>query len=166
MNTYKTTYFGDIEAEDDQELIEIETSVRDEGKDTDISIIIQYSGSCKERMSEIIDLLDNYFVLHKAAKRYIRENYENNDDMIDFLFRYAGQLGKLEYLGSGSKTFTLDIDRMIEKLEPPTLGFHERRNGKMAAQLSYYGPENVDLSLIITIDNELKIYGVEYYGEY
>jgi hypothetical protein len=71
----------------------------------------------------------------------------------------------LEYLNSGSKTFTVDIEKVIEKLEPPTVGFQECRNGKMAAQLSYYGPENTDISLIITLDDELKVYGVDYYEQ-
>jgi hypothetical protein len=165
MAVYKTKYFGDFEADNDQDLIEIETSVKDEGKETDVSIIIHYSGSYKKRMGEIIELLDNYFELHKAAKQYIMENYEKNDNIVDFLFKYAGQLGKIEYLKNGSKTFTVDIEKMIEKLEPPTVGFQEYRNGKIAAQLSYFGPENTDISLLITIDKELKIYSVDYYDQ-
>jgi hypothetical protein len=84
---------------------------------------------------------------------------------VDFLFKYAGQLGKKEYQKNGSKTFTIDMDRMTEKLEPPTVGFQEYRNGKIAAQLSYFGPEDTDLSLIITIDKELEVYCVDYYGQ-
>jgi hypothetical protein len=117
-------------------------------------------------MGEIIQLLDNYFELHEAAKRYIGENYAKNDDMVDFLFKYAGQLGKKEYIRSGIKTFTIDIDRMIERLEPPTVGFQECRNGEMAAQLHYYGPVNTDASLIITMNKDFKVYSVDYYGEY
>jgi hypothetical protein len=162
---YKTKYFGDFEAEDDQDLIEIETTVPEGGEDKEVSIIIHYSGAYKERIGEIIGLLDRYFELHEAAKRYIAENYEKNEHIVDYLFRYAGQLVKLEYLNSGSKTFTVDIEKVIEKLEPPTVGFQEYRNGKMAAQLSYYGPENTDISLIITMDDELKVYGVDYYDQ-
>jgi hypothetical protein len=67
---------------------------------------------------------------------------------------------------SGKKTFTVDIDTMIEKLDPPTVGFQEYRNGEMAAQLHYYGPVNTDASLIITMDKDFKVYSVDYYGEY
>lgn len=165
MATYKTKYFGDFEADDDQRLIEIETSIREEGEDKEVSIIIHYSGTYKERMGEIIGLLDRYFELHEAAKRYIAENYEENENMVDFLFRYAGQLGKIEYLKKGSKIFTVDIDKMIEILDPPTVGFQEYRDGKMAAQLSYYGPDNTSISLIITMDDELKVYSVDYYDQ-
>jgi hypothetical protein len=163
---YKTKYFGGFEAEDDQDLIEIETTVQEGGEDKEVSIIIHYSGAYKERIGEIIELLDSYFELHEAAKRYIAENYEEDENIVDFLFRYAGQLGKKEYQKNGIKTFTIDIDRMIEKLEPPTVGFNEYRNGKMVAKLSYFGPENVDLSIIINMDKELKVYSVDYYGEH
>jgi hypothetical protein len=54
---------------------------------------------------------------------------------------------------------------MIEKLEPPTVGFQEYRNGEMAAELSYYGPENTDISLIITMDKGYKVYSVEYHDQ-
>jgi hypothetical protein len=42
---YKTKYFGDFEAEDDQDLIEIETTVQEGGEDKEVSIIIHYSGA-------------------------------------------------------------------------------------------------------------------------
>jgi hypothetical protein len=161
MPVYKTKYFGNLEVDDD--LIEIETSVREEGKDTDLSIVIHYTGIYKERMEEIIQLLDKYYELHKAAKRYIGENYEKNDDMVDFLFKYAGQLGKQEYIRNGKKTFTVDIERMIEKLEPPSVGFQAYRSGEIAAQLSYYGPDNTDISLIVTINKDGEVYQVDYY---
>jgi hypothetical protein len=166
MAIYRTKYFGDFETGDEQDLIEIETSVQDGGEDKEVSIIIHYSENYKRRMGEIIQLLDKYFELHEAAKRYIANNYTENENMVDFLFRYAGQLGKIAYLKNGSKTFTIDIEKMIEKLEPPTVGFQEYRNGKIAAQLSYYGPENTDVSLIINMDDEYKVYSVDYYGEY
>jgi hypothetical protein len=67
---------------------------------------------------------------------------------------------------SGKKTFTVDIDTMIEKLDPPTVGFQEYRNGEMAVQLQYFGPVNTDASLIITMDKDCKVYSVDYYGEY
>jgi hypothetical protein len=166
MAIYKTKYFGDFEVEDDNDLIEIETTVKDGREDKEVSIVIHYSDTYKARMGEIIQLLDRYFELHEAAKRYIGKNYEKNDDMVDFLFKYAGQLGKKEYMRNGNKTFTVDIDTMIEKLDPPTVGFQEYRNGEMAAQLQYFGPVNTDASLIITIDKDCKVYSVDYYGEY
>jgi hypothetical protein len=55
---------------------------------------------------------------------------------------------------------------MIEKLDPPTVGFQEYRNGEIAAQLHYFGPLNTDVSLIITLDEDCKVYSVDYYGEY
>jgi hypothetical protein len=165
MAVYKTKYFGDFEADDDQDLIEIETSVQEDGEDKEVSIIIHYSGAYKERMGEIIGLLDNYFELHGAAKRYIGDNYEKNKDMVDFLFALAGELGKKEFIKSGNKTFSVNIEKIIEKLDPPTVGFQEYRNGEIAAQLSYFGPEDTEISLLITMDKELKVYGVDYYDQ-
>jgi hypothetical protein len=166
MALYHTRYFGDFEADDDNDLIEIETSVQEGGEDTEVSIIIHYSENYKDRMEEIIQLLDKYFELHEAAKRYIREKYENNEDMIDFLFKYAGQLGKKEYVKKGNKNFSMELDRIIEKLEPPSVGFQSYRNGKIAASLSYYGPDCSDFSLVIDMDKDGKIYHVNYFARF
>jgi hypothetical protein len=163
MALYHTRYFGDFEADDDNDLIEMETSVRDGGEDTEISIIIHYSENYKDRMDEIVQLLDKYFELHEAVKRYIGENYEHNEDMIGFLFKYAGQLGKKEYVKNGNKRFSVEIDKMIEKLEPPSIGFQVYKNGTIAASLSYYGP---DFSLIVDIDKDGKVYHVEYFDQF
>jgi hypothetical protein len=166
MALYKTKYFGDFEAADDDETVEVETFIEVNGEDKEVVIVIHNFSDYKDRIHEFIELLDSYFELHETIKGYIAENYEDNEDFIDFLFKYAGQLAKLEYIKTGSKTISIDLDALIKRLDPPSVSLQEYSNGKITASLSYYGPACTDLSLIFDIDRDCKIYGIQYYGEY
>jgi hypothetical protein len=97
MAIYKTKYFGDFEAEDEDETIEIETVVQEDGEDKEVAIVISNFADYKDRIHEIIELLDKYYELHEAVKAYIGEKYEENEDFTDFIFKYAGQWAKREY---------------------------------------------------------------------
>jgi hypothetical protein len=166
MALYKTKYFGDFEAADDEETVEIETFIQEGGEDKEVVIVISHFADYKDRIDEFIELLDNYFDLHEMVKTYIIEKHEENEDFIDFLFKYAGQLAKQEYLKNGTKTISFDLDTLIKRLDPPSVSLQEYSNGKITARLSYYGPDCPDLSLIFDIDKDLKIYSIDYYGEY
>jgi hypothetical protein len=166
MAVYKTKYFGDFEADDDEETVEIETFIREGGEDKEVVVVISHFADYKDRIYEFIELLDNYFDLHKAVKTYIGEKYDKNDDFVDFLFKYAGQLAKHVYLKTGSKTISFDLNRLIKELDPPSVSLQEYSNGKIVARLSYYGPDCTDFSLIFDIDKDCKIYGINYYGQY
>jgi hypothetical protein len=85
--------------------------------------------------------------------------------LIDFLFKYAGQLAKHGYLKNGSKTISLDLDAMIKGLDPPCVSLQEYSNGKITARLSYYGPDCSGFSLTFDIDRDCKIYSINYYGD-
>jgi hypothetical protein len=163
---YKTKYFGDFEADDDEETVEIETFIQEGGEDKEVAIVISHFSDYKDRIHEVIELLDNYFDLHETVKAYIGEKYEGNEDFIDFLFKYAGQWAKQKYLKNGNKTISFDLDDLIKGLDPPSVSLQEYRNGKIEAQLSYYGPDCSDFSLIFDIDRDRKIYGIQYYGQF
>jgi hypothetical protein len=166
MAVYKTKYFGDFEAADNEETVEIETFIQEDGEDKEVVIVISHFKDYKGRMHEFIELLDNYFNLHETIKAYIGEKYEENEDFIDFLFKYAGQLAKQKYLKNGSKTITFDLDTMIKHFDLPSVSLQEYSNGKITARLSYYGPDNTDISLLFDIDRDHKIYGIQYHGQY
>jgi hypothetical protein len=166
MAVYKTKYFGDFEADDDEETVEIETFIKEGREDKEVVIVISHFADYKDRIHEFIELLDNYFDLHETVKAYIGEKYEQNEDFIDFLFKYAGQLAKKEYLKNGSKTISFDLETLIKGLDPPSVSLQEYSNGKIAARLSYYGPDCSDISLIFDIDRDCKIYSINYYGQF
>jgi hypothetical protein len=161
MARYTTKYFGDFEANDDDQEVEIETYVEQDGEQKDVSILINYFYDYKDRIDEIIQLLDKYFEMHEAAKIYIEENYPGNDEIIQFLFIYAAQTGKREYENSGNKVFSIDLDNMIKRLDPPSVSFQEYRSGKIMAQITYYCPDFESCSITITIDENYKIYYIE-----
>jgi hypothetical protein len=163
MAIYKTKYFGDFEADDEDETVEIETVIQEDGEDKEVSIIISHFADYKGRIHEIIELLDKYYELHEAAKAYIGEKYEESEDLTDFIFQYAGQWAKNEYKKNGNKFISFDLDTLIKRLDLPSVSFQEYRNGKIAAQLSYYGLDCTDFSLNIDIDKDRKIYAVKYY---
>jgi hypothetical protein len=166
MALYKTKYFGDFEAADDDETVEVETFIKVNGEEKEVVIVINNFSDYKDRIHEFIELLDSYFELHETIKGYIAENYEDNEDFIDFLFKYAGQLAKLEYIKTGSKTISIDLETMIKGLDPPSVSLQKYTNGNIAARLSYYGPDCPDISLIFDIDKDHNIYSIKYYGEY
>jgi hypothetical protein len=166
MAIYKTKYFGDIEAEDDAETVELETFIQEDGEDKEVVIIISHFTDYKDRIHEIIELLDKYHELHEVIKAYIGEKYEENEDFTDFLFKYAGQWAKREYKKNGNKSISFDLDALIKRLDPPSVSFQEYRGGKITARLSYYGPDCSDFSLVIDIDKDRKIYTVKYYDQY
>jgi hypothetical protein len=163
MATYKTKYFGDFEANDDDEQVTIETSVQESGEDVEVSIVINYFYDYKDRIDEIIEMLDKYFEMHEAAKVYIEKNYPENDEIIDFLFKYAGEILKKEYHRKGGKTFSLDLENMIRHLDPPSVSFQKYQSGKLLAEITYYCPDVDNAAITISIDKDCKIYHVEYH---
>jgi hypothetical protein len=165
MAVYHTRYFGDFEADDD-ETVEIETTLEEDGETIEVAIVISHFEDYKGRVHEIIELLDKYYELHEAAKAYIGERYEGNEDFIDFIFKYAGQWAKRVYKRNGNKSISFDLDDLIKRLDPPSVSFQEYRSGKIAARLAYYGPDCSDFSLNIDMDKDRKIYAVQYYDGY
>jgi hypothetical protein len=138
MAIYKTKYFGDFEANDDDEQVTIETLVQESGEDVEVSIVINYFYDYKDRIDEIIEMLDKYFEMHEAAKVYIEKNYPENDQIIDFLFKYAGEFLKREYHKKGGKTFSLDLENMIRRLDPPSVSFQKYQSGELLTEITYY----------------------------
>jgi hypothetical protein len=139
-------------------VVEIETCVDQDGEQKEVSIVINYFYDYKDRIYEIIHLLDNHFEMHEAAKIYITENYPGNDEIIEFLFIYAAQTGKREYKKSGNKIFSIYLDNMIKRLDPPSVSFQKYRSGKIMAQ---YCPDVESCSITITVDENCKIYYME-----
>jgi hypothetical protein len=163
---YKTKYFGDFKADDDDETVEIETFIQEGGEDKEVAIVISNFSDYKDRVHEFIELLDNYFGLHEAVKTYIGEQYEENEDFISFIFKYAGQWAKKEYKKNGNKSISFDLDSLIKRLDPPSVSFQEYKSGKIAARLAYYGPDCSDFALIIDLDRDCTICHVQYYDRF
>jgi hypothetical protein len=163
MATYKTKYFGDFEADDINNQGLIETYIKNNGGDVPVSIMINDFSDNIYRIDEIIAMLDSYFEMHEAAKTYIGKNYHENDDIVKFLFRYAGEFLRKEYKKTGGKTFSLDLENMIAYLDPPSVSFQKYRSGKLLAEMTYYCPDVENASITITIDKDCKIYHLEYH---
>jgi hypothetical protein len=164
MATYKTKYFGEFEADDINDEGLIETSVKNNGEDVPVSIIINNFSDNVDRIDEIIAMLDNYFEMHEAAKTYIGKNYHENDYIVKFLFRYAGEFLRKEYEKTGGKTFSLDLENMIAHLDPPSVSFQKYQSGKLLAEMTYYCPDVENAVITITIDRDCKIYHAEYHN--
>jgi hypothetical protein len=160
MARYKTKYFGDFEADDDKDVVEIETSVREGGEDKDVSIIVHYF-DYKDQIDDIVAAIDNYFEMHGAAKAYIEKNYTKDTMIADFLFNYAGQVLRQEYERKGGRVFSIDLDTMIRHLDPPSVSFQKSQSGKILAHITYYCPDVDNASLTVVIDKECRIYTVE-----
>ncbi|MDR0401102.1 MAG: hypothetical protein LBH51_09195 [Treponema sp.] len=162
MGAYKTKYFGDLEVDELNDEILVETHIENNGEDVPVSIIIRNFSENADKMDEITAVLDCYFAMHEAAKAYIEKHYPEHEGIVNYLFRYAGDVLKKEYRSKRGKVFTLDLESMIRRLDPPSVSLPHYKDGKIRAEITYYCPDVDNGQLSISIDKDCKIYHSEF----
>jgi hypothetical protein len=163
MAIFKTRYFGDIEVDDKEDTVEIETTIREGGEEKEVSIVIDGYVQVKDRMAAIVQVLDQYLELHEAVKAYIDTHHREDEGMLDFLFIYAAQAGKKEYKKNGNKVMIIDLDKVIRHLDLPAVLLQEYKGGRIMAQLTYGCADITDCLLVVTIDKDGTVYSVKCY---
>ena len=163
MFVYKTKYFGEFAANEDDKQIVIETKTNITGIEQEISIIMDIENIIDVK-DYCIKILDDYKKIYEKGKMALETENKEKGSLVTYLQKIHKRYGEEMFSKlSGMKWITKrNITEIINKMDAPDIRI-EIKGGKVKVNLVYEISKEVEEMIGVRMDKRYGVEGITYY---